>query len=135
MTTLRRYKEFPKLEDLDPGIEPGWDFDVLVLQAEPETTTKGGIILADTTRDNEQGAATDWLIVGLSPTAFMSQDWERTGLPCPFAPGDVILSRRYPGGADITGNDGRIYKLIKDKDVLAKRIPGKLASVAQSKAA
>lgn len=67
MTTLRRYKEFPKLEDLDPGIEPGWDFDVLVLQAEPETTTKGGIILADATRDNEQGAATDWMIVGISP--------------------------------------------------------------------
>ena len=134
MTTIRRYKPFPALSELDPGIEPGWDFDVLVLQAEPEDRV-GNIYLADSTKGDEKAAATDWLIVGISPTAFMSRDWENTGLPRPFNEGDVIMTKRYPPGTDVTGHDGREYRLIKDKEILAKRIPGKNAAVKAAKAA
>ena len=77
MSQFDRFKPFPKLEELDPGIESGWDFDFLALRAEPETTSKGGIILSDLTKDQEAAASTRWMIVDISPTAFMSQDWER----------------------------------------------------------
>lgn len=140
MSQFRRYKPFPALADLDPGIEPGWDFDVLVLQAEPEDKV-GSIILADTTKDDEKYAATEWLVVGMSPTAFRSVDWDNavrekvTDKERPFDPGDVVLTKRYPPGADITGHDGRTYRLIKDKEILAKRIPGKSVSVSVKAAA
>jgi len=128
MTTLRRYKPFPNVEDLDPGIEPGWDFDVLCLPAEPEDRV-GNIFLADETKDDERAAVTEWMIVGISPTAFTSQEWAATDLPCPFKPGDVVITKRYPPGTEVTGHDGRTYRLLKDKEILAKRIPGKSASV------
>lgn len=140
MSQFRRYKPFPKLADLDPGIEPGWDFDVLVLQAEPEDRV-GSIILADTTKDDEKHAATEWMIVAMSPTAFRSQDWDNavaegvTDLRRPFKAGDVVLTKRYPPGAEITGHDGRVYKLIKDKEILAKRQEGKEVRLKQDKAA
>lgn len=142
MSQFDRFKPFPDLKDLDPGIEAGWDFDFLALRAEPETTTKGGIILSDLTKDQEAAASTRWMIVDISPTAFMSQDWERalaegrTTKACPFAPGDVILTKRYPPGQDFQGNDGRTYRLLKDKDALARVKDGANVSVlAQSKAA
>lgn len=134
MSQFNSYKPFPSLDNLDPGIEAGWDFDVLCLKAEPNDKV-GSIIIADTTKDIEAAASTRWLIVDISPTAFMSQDWERAlaeGLTTkrrPFEPGDVALSRRYPPGQDFVGNDGRIYRLLKDKDLLARLIPGKNVEV------
>lgn len=135
MSQYHSYKPFPPLTDLDPGIEAGWDFDVLCLKAEP-TDKIGSIIVADPTKDQEAAASTRWLIVDISPTAFISQDWERTGLPRPFNPGDIALTRRYPPGQDFVGNDGKTYRLLKDKDILAKLLPGKNVTVmAQAKAA
>lgn len=135
MSQYHSYKPFPPITDLDPGIEAGWDFDVLCLKAEP-TDKIGSIIVADPTKDQEAAASTRWLIVDISPTAFISQDWERTGLPRPFNPGDIALTRRYPPGQDFVGNDGKTYRLLKDKDILAKLLPGKNVTVmAQAKAA
>ena len=57
MTTIRQYKELPALADLNPGIEPGWKYGILLLQAEPVEKTKGGIILTDETKADEKGAA------------------------------------------------------------------------------
>lgn len=135
MSQFHSYKPFPSLDELDPGIEAGWDFDVLCLKAEPNDRV-GSIIIADLTKDQEAAASTRWLIVDISPTAFTSQDWERTGRDRPFNPGDVALTRRYPPGQDIVGADGRTYRLLKDKDILAKLKPGKNVEIkAESKAA
>ena len=134
MIQFQRYKPFPALEDLDPGIEAGWDFDVLCLRAECEEKI-GGIIIAASTQDDEAAASTRWLIVDISPTAFTSQDWERTGRPRPFNPGDVALTRRYPPGQDFIGNDGRTYRMLKDKDILAKLKAGANVQVVAEKRA
>ena len=134
MSQFNSYKPFPALGDLDPGIEAGWDFDVLCLKAEP-TDKIGNIIIADPTKDQEAAASTRWLIVDISPTAFTSADWERaiaegrTEKKRPFEPGDIALTRRYPPGQEFVGNDGRTYRLLKDKDILARLIPGKNVEV------
>lgn len=145
MSQFNAYKEFPPIAELDPGIEAGWDFDVLCLKAEPNDKV-GSILMPDATKDMEAAASTRWLIVDISPTAFLSQDWERaisdgrTDKQRPFNPGDVALTRRYPPGQDFVGHDGRTYRLLKDKDILARLIPGKNVEVKaetkyQSKAA
>lgn len=134
MSQFQKYKPFPAIEELDPGIEAGWDFDLLCLRAEPEDRV-GNIIITADTKEQEAAASTRWLIVDISATAFMSQDWERTGLPRPFNPGDIALTKRYPPGQDFVGNDGRQYRMLKDKDILAKLMPGKNVSVIESKRA
>ena len=140
MSQFQRYKPFPALEDLDPGIEAGWDFDFLALRAEPDDKV-GSIIISDLTKDQEAAASTRWMIVDISPTAFMSQDWERalaegrTTKRRPFDPGDVVLTKRYPPGQDFVGNDGRTYRLLKDKEVLAKLKAGANVQVVAEKRA
>jgi len=140
MSQFNSYKPFPSLAELNPGIEAGWNFDVLCLKAEP-TDKIGSILIADPTKDQEAAASTRWLIVDISPTAFMSQDWERalaqgrTDKARPFEPGDVALSKRYPPGQDILGADGRTYRLLKDSDLLAKLKEGANAEVLADKRA
>jgi len=137
MSQYHSYKPFPSLDVLDPGIEVGWSFDVVALKAEPADRV-GSILLGDATKEQEAGASTRWLIVDISPTAFMTQDWERTGLPRPFNPGDVGLTKRYPAGQEFIGNDGRTYKILKDQDFIGKLKANANVEVkaeAQSKAA
>ncbi len=134
MSQFHSYKPFPAVADLDPGIEAGWSFDVLCLRAEPNDRV-GNIIIADVTRDQEAAATTRWMIVDISPTAFMTQDWERTKLPRPFNPGDVAITKRYPPGVDLIGSDGRTYRMLKDSDIIAKLKPGANVEVKESKAA
>lgn len=126
MTTLRQYKALPRIEDLNPGIEPGWRFGVVLLQAEAEEKTRGGIILADETRGDERAAAVEALLVAVSPTAFKHSDWEATGLPRPYNPGDHVFTQRYPAGVRVIGDDGREYLLCKDEVIDGKRNTPKL---------
>lgn len=121
MTTLRKYKPFPAFSDLDPGLEPGWQFDVLLLPAEVEDRVRG-IILAETTKADEKGAAVEALLVAISPTAFKSADWLATGLDCPYAVGDTVLTKRYPASCEYTGADGRKYIMVKDTEIVGKRL-------------
>lgn len=138
MSQFNRFKPFPPLSELDPGIEAGWDYDFLALRAEPDDKI-GSIIISDTTKDQEAAASTRWLIVDISPTAFTSQDWERarvegrTDKARPFEPGDVVLTKRYPPGQDFVGNDGRTYRLLKDKEALARIKPNANVQVVSDK--
>lgn len=134
MSQFFAYKDFPPLSDLDPGIDAGWNFDVVCLKAEPADKV-GSILLGDVTKDQEAAASTRWLIVDISPTAFMTQDWERTGLPRPFNPGDIGVTRRYPPGQEFIGNDGRTYRILKDQDFIGKLKPGANVVVQESKQA
>ena len=140
MSQFHAYKEFPPLSDLDPGIEPGWQFDVIALKAEPSDRV-GSILMPDATKDQEAAASTRWLIVAMAPTAFLSQDWDRakeqgrTDGARPFSPGDIALTRRYPPGQEFVGNDGRVYRILKDTDFIGKLIPGNNVEVKEAKAA
>lgn len=134
MTTIRQYKELPALTDLNPGIEPGWKYGILLLQAEPVEKTRGGIILTDDTKADEKGAAVEALLVAISPTAFRHSDWEAVSDEPPYKVGDVVMTKRYPAGGRVIGADGREYLLTKDEEIDGRRMHGG-ASVSQSKAA
>lgn len=128
MTTLRQYKPLPDLSELNPCIDPGWRFDVLILQAEPVDRV-GSIILANETKEDEKAASVEALLVAVSPTAFKQADWVSTGLPCPYQAGDHVFTKRYPAGAKVTGADGREYMIVADEEIRGKRTKPADASV------
>jgi co-chaperonin GroES (HSP10) len=87
---------------------------VLVKPDPVEEVSKGGIILADTTRDRQKYAATKATFIEAG-----AERLHRVGLSGPQAaarrPGDVrAVQRRAQMGAD-----GRDYVIMNDKDLLA----------------
>lgn len=105
----------PKLTDCDPGVEP-FEFTVLVVMAEKEAKTSGGIMLPESTRDREEWGSDHARILAASPLAYTYAVWpEGTLTP---AVGDVVFVGRYPG-SEIMGRDGRKYRLIDGREVKA----------------
>lgn len=125
---IRRYKPLPAIEDLNPGIEPGWDYGVLILQAEPEERTASGIILSDQTKDDEQLASVEARIVKISAMAFKTPDWP-ADLPRPYNEGDIVLTMKFPAGLRYIGADGRTYMLVRDKAIEGKIVKAEAVSV------
>jgi co-chaperonin GroES (HSP10) len=122
MNTLQRYKPIPPLEKLNPGYDAGWKYDVLILQAVPEDTTAGGIIISESTKGDELGASVVARIVAMSPTAFRHDDWlSVSGGVLPYKVGDIILTKRYPAGCRVVGADGRNYLMVKDEEIIGLR--------------
>lgn len=97
------------------GIKPV-EFNVLVYQDETETRTKGGLIKPDDVVERDKHGQTRGVIVAVSPLAFNEDIWPQ-GMERP-KPGDRIAFARY-AGIFIDGDDGREYRAIKDKDVVA----------------
>lgn len=116
---IRNYKPLPGLSSLDPGIEPGWKYGVLILPAVPDEKV-GSIIIAEQTKDDEKLAAVEALLVAVSPTAFKHPDWPAE-LGAPYGPGDHVLTEKFPAGLRIKGRDGRDYMLCRDEVVIGKR--------------
>lgn len=112
---LYRFKPLPELKDVAPGIAPH-EFNVLVLPRELESETTGGIMLPDHLKDREKEAAVEGLLVAVSPAAFSYAEWPQgTAQP---QPGQCVLFSRY-AGLLVKGDDGRTYRVLKDKDVIA----------------
>lgn len=97
------------------GISPT-EYNVLVLKHEVETTTKGGIVLADTTLDRKQAMATKGTLVNVSPLAFTYENWPE-GTRKPQIGDTVVITKA--AGVDVEGEDGKTYRLLKDKDICA----------------
>ena len=93
------------------GILP-LEYKVLVLPKQVETQTKSGIILTATTQEREQAATVEGTVVAMSPYAFDEFANAKPGV------GDTVLIAKY-GGQIHTGRDGREYRLLNDKDILA----------------
>lgn len=104
----------PALADCNPGILPV-EFCVLVAMAEKPETTKGGIIMPSATKDREEWASDHARMVAVSPLSFNYADMPSGRHP---AVGDVVFVGKYAGD-QITGKDGRKYKLVQDRAVLA----------------
>lgn len=105
----------PNLSDCNPGIAPV-EYNVLIAPEEVETKTKGGIILADITKEAGDLASMRGCLVAVSPFAFNYDTWPiDTRKP---EPGDAVIFGKY-AGILIKGADGREYRLCKDKDVAA----------------
>lgn len=94
------------------GIVP-IEFNVLIEPKAIEERTKGGILLAATTLEKEQAAAVEGTVISVSPLAFNYDE------NAPKAqPGDFVVIAKY-SGVTLKGRDGRDYRLVKDKDILA----------------
>lgn len=89
------------------------DVKVLVKPDPVEEVTKGGIILADTTKDKQKYAATRGTLAAIGPNAFL--EWGSG--PKPEA-GDRILFAQY-AGSRFKGDDGEEWVLMNDEDVIA----------------
>lgn len=116
MSTLV-YEPLPPFAELQPGIE-ALEFNVVVYPRTLAEKTKGGIILSEPAKDRDDEAATDGVLVSVSPMAFSFAEWP-AGKPHPQA-GDHVLFARYAGTL-VYGADGRRYRVMKDKDVIAQR--------------
>lgn len=97
------------------GIEP-FEFKVLVRPDEVKSVTKGGIMLAQQTVQAMQFAICKGTLVALSPLAF-NYDEGITDSDCP-QPGARVLFAKYAGG-EVEGRDGKTYRIMSDKDVMA----------------
>lgn len=97
------------------GIRP-MEYNVLVKPAEVEKTTKGGLILAESTVEKEEFGRMEGTLVAASPMAFRFDDWPDDAQ----APkvGDRVLFSRYQA-TELTGKDGGKYWIMKDKSIMA----------------
>lgn len=87
---------------------------ILICPDEVAEKTKGGIILAQETRQQEQRAATQGVIINIGPTA-----WVDFGDGEPWAKeGDYVSFAKF-AGIEIVGKNGQRYILLNDQDILA----------------
>jgi co-chaperonin GroES (HSP10) len=104
----------PKLIDCNPGFEP-MEFNVVVAVAELETKTAGGIIILESKAEADQASSMRGLLVSVAPMAGDAIWPDDDEAPIP---GDEVIFAKY-GGVLVTGDDGREYRLLKDKDIIA----------------
>jgi len=106
------------LRALDHGIRC-LEYKVLVRPAldDGTITLKSGlkIIKPDETRERDDNATMEGVVVEMSPLAFSYDD----DAPRPEV-GDMVVFQRY-SGLKIKGADGAEYRLMNDKDVVAVR--------------
>ena len=80
---------------------------------------KAGFKVDDTSRDREQHAATEGVLIATSPLAWSFADYPSNGGKFPEI-GDHVIFPRYVGFM-VKGNDGEDYWLLNDKDIIAVR--------------
>ena len=105
----------PSLEDCKPGISPV-EYNVVVIPEQVETKTAGGIILPDQKKDQDAMASMRGRLLAVSPLAFNYDEWPE-GAEKPKA-GNAVLFAKY-GGVLIEGADGKEYRVLKDRDIMA----------------
>ena len=89
------------------------EFNVLIEPKKVADKTEGGIWKPDMLVDREQVAATEGVVLAVSPMAFVFEE------DAPRAePGDEVLFAKY-AGMKVKGRDGNEYLIVKDKDVAA----------------
>lgn len=95
-----------------------YEFKVLVMP-NPVSDKVGSIIIPDEHKDRLQYSITEGTIVAMSPLAFTYEVWpEDVLLP---KVGDSVVYPKY-AGSDVEGADGKTYRVIADKEVLAGRV-------------
>lgn len=96
------------------GLTP-LEFFVVVELDPTEERTKGGIIIPTTTQDKDKLATQEGTLVAVSPHAFSyADDWPEGSKP---EVGARVLFKRYAGA--LHERDGRDYRLLNDKDIIA----------------
>lgn len=101
------------MQDNPSGITP-LDTKVVLYPPKAEEKTKGGIILADVTKDRDKYAAVTAKLVAVGSNAFL--EWG-SGATKP-KPGDTIMMAQY-AGLRHKGADGEEYTIANDSEVMA----------------
>lgn len=107
----------PSLSECDPGLNPS-EFNVLVLPEVVEEKTAGGIILPDAVKDGKDAAGQRGRLVAVSPVAFDYATFPEGSKP---EIGDIVHYAKF-AGTKMEGYDGRSYRAIKDKDIIAVEV-------------
>jgi co-chaperonin GroES (HSP10) len=97
------------------GLDPV-EFNVIIEQDAVEEVTKGGLHLPTQTQEKEKNMATRGTIVAVSPLAFTYDEWPE-GSRKPGVGARVAFVQH--AGAFIEGRDGKKYRVVKDKDIVA----------------
>lgn len=100
----------------ESGILPT-EYKVLISVQRVEEKSKGGIIIPDQTKDREEFAQMEGVLVAVSPLAFTYDDWKGAESLKP-KPGNRVMFAKF-AGADVQGKDGKKYRICNDKDVTA----------------
>lgn len=95
------------------GIQPA-DVKVLVRPDPVEEKTKGGIILADVTKERDKYATTRGALIAKGPNAFA--EW---GEAAAFGLGSRVVFAQY-AGLRVKGDDGEDYLVMNDEDLIAE---------------
>lgn len=107
--------KIPELNECDAGIAP-MEYNVLVAPEDTEEITKGGIILTQSAKETNDLAAQRGRLIAASPLAFSYAEWpEDARKP---GVGDAVVFAKYAGTL-FKGRDGKEYRIVKDKDVVA----------------
>lgn len=107
----------PSLSDCNPGFDPV-EYNVIIAPDVVEEKTAGGILLPDRMKDTEDLAQVRGLLVSVSPLAFNFDVWPADQADRRPKAGDQVIYAKY-SGILVKGDDGREYRLCKDKDVAA----------------
>jgi co-chaperonin GroES (HSP10) len=77
----------------------------------------GSVFVPDVTKERDQVAQTEGVIVDMSAAAFTYEQWPKgTRLP---RPGDRVLYAKYAGSEVRSPRNGKTYRLVNDKDIAA----------------
>jgi len=105
----------PALSDCKPGFEP-FEYNVIIAPEEVQEKTAGGLFLPEIAKEREGLATVRGRLVSVSPAAFDYATFPE-GTRFPRA-GDEVIFAKF-AGILIQGDDGREYRLCKDRDIAA----------------
>ena len=103
----------PEVKDCRPGIRIT-EYNVVIAPAIVEEKL-GSILLADESKDRLKDSAQLGRLVAVSPVAFNYEHWPVDEYPPQV--GDIVWYARF-AGAPFTGADGKVYRIVKDKDII-----------------
>jgi co-chaperonin GroES (HSP10) len=99
----------------ESGIIPTEFCVVVQMDAAPEKV--GSLYMPQTVTDRDQLAADEGTLVAVSPVAFNYADWPE-GARKPEV-GDRVIFRKYAGLLRKNERNGRDFRLLNDKDIVA----------------
>ena len=109
------YEPQPKVSETNPGIVP-MEFNVLVLPRVSQRQRASGIFVPENAAQREEEGGDEGLLIAVAPRAF-----EELGTTPEV--GQHVMFARY-AGKSFVGADGRVYRLMKDKEILGVRTAG-----------
>lgn len=105
----------PKLEDCAPGIRP-IEYNVIVAPA-PSTAEEGkigSVFIPDEAKETFDLAMQVGRIIAQSPLAYSYDKWPDEDQKPKI--GQIVWFARY-AGKEFEGADGKMYRILKDKDI------------------